>query len=540
MRRIWIVVGLIVTAVAGAAAYQRGANWKEFHFPGSRLMVDLAHPDALIRTASLSALPRDLLKAPIARDVLTEDLLFYYEQNEDRLGINGAIKRIAYEHKLEWTDRILGSVLDEPAEVGMWRDGKGALRHYAIVMRRNAMSKVLQEAATVALKDSQLTQAGEIDTPSGKAAVMALEINPRRTLLLVAHGDRLIVLSDPGLLFDRDNKMLAAAQAAVASWLEQDGVLSKQFALDDIQPESPATSPVQATHTLVIGAPTLSLGYGAFLPGFKGLRFDYTQAWSTSVWLDRKTLPPRGMGDSALWQATPANPSACVVLPVDWHATQQVVAGATNKPPLSNATALNALGGTAMACWYSESTLYSPVFIARLANGLPDRNATLQTLASWALARKGTVSAENKTILSSLFKGKDDLMVWRGVAVKDAATPAVGARGAYVVFSPDGTLVDLALATIAHTNPSVADQMPVSDATLALITPQRLSGMMEREALAALSGPGDASMLAVAQTHLPPHMKALAAYPPYRLDAVGGNMQNAWQRVQWRSPEQGK
>ncbi|MGZ3159331.1 MAG: DUF2138 family protein, partial [Burkholderiaceae bacterium] len=101
MRRTWIIVGLIVTATASAAIYQRGSNWKEFHFVGSRLKVDLAHPDALIRTTSLSKLPRDLLKVPIARDVLTEDLAFYYEQHEDRLGLSGAIKRIAYERKLD-------------------------------------------------------------------------------------------------------------------------------------------------------------------------------------------------------------------------------------------------------------------------------------------------------------------------------------------------------------------------------------------------------------------------------------------------------
>src|SRR5512140_3690284 len=223
MRRTWIAVGLLVFTAVSAAAYQRGNGWKEFRYTGSRLKADLAHPDALIRTASLSGLPRDLLKAPIAHDVLTEDLVFYYEQHEDRLGLNGAIKRIAYEHHLDWSDRILAGAFNEPAEVALWRDGKGALRHYAIVMRRGMLGKVLQEAAAVALKDSQLRRAGEIDIGGSKATVFALELNPRSTLLLVSRGDRIAVLSDPGLLFDSGNAVVPAARDAVAGWLRDDG-----------------------------------------------------------------------------------------------------------------------------------------------------------------------------------------------------------------------------------------------------------------------------------------------------------------------------
>jgi uncharacterized protein YfaA (DUF2138 family) len=525
MRRTWIIVILLLTA-ASAAAYQRGSNWKEFHFVGSRLMVDLAHPDAVIRTASLSALPRDLLKVPMARDVLTEDLAFYYEQHEDRLGLNGAIKRIAYEHKLDWGDRILASALNEPAEVALWRDGKGALRHYAIVLRRNVLAKVMQEAATVALKDNQLKRAGEIDTAAGKAMVLALEVNPRRTLLLVSQGERIVVLSDPGLLFNGGNKVVPKARAAVAEWLQSDGVLARQFALDGEKPESgAATAP---THTFAVGAPTLALGYGAFMPGFKGVRFDFGGSWSTSLWLDPKGVPAAGLGDGALWRAAPANPGACVVLPVDWRAARRVVGEAGKKPQLP-AAALAALDGSALACWYGESNLYSPVFIARLAKGLLHRNADLQALASWAIASGGALDK------AAVGKAKGDTMVWRGSGGK----AAVGARDAYLVFSPDGALVDKALATIGRTHPSVADQMPASNATLALMTPRPLSAMAEREMLAALSASGDANLLAAAQTHLPARMQALAAYPAYRLELTGP-VKGDWQRVEWRASEKAK
>ena len=564
MRRTWVIVGLVAvaTAVAAATAYQRGANWKTFHFPGTRLMVDLGQPDALIRTSSLAQLPRDLLKAPIARDVLTEDLAFYYEQHEDRLGFKGAIKRIAYEHKLGWSDRILASALDEPAELALWRDGKGALRHYALVMQRNTLSKVLQEVASVALKDRQLKLAGVIETNNGNIKVYALAINPRRTILLLSQGERIVVLSDAGLLFDRGNKVVPAARTAIAHWLESEGALARHFALDEIKPTT------QATHTLVIGAPTLSLGYASFISGFKGLRFDFGASWSTSVWIDAEKLPAAGLGDAALWRAAPANPSACVLLPVDWRAARTVLNEASKKPDLPNAAALASLDGAALACWYSDATLYAPVFIARLAKGLPDRNAALQALAKWAIAApmsqqsisipataattadaKAKKPTDVKTRGATLSKpGKDDSVIWRtksnekqGAKSASPSSPAVGARGAYVVFSPNGALVDLVLDTLARTHPSVADQMPTSNATLVQLTPRPLAVMAEKEAFAALSGPGDANLRAAAQTHLPARMKALAGYPAYRLElTTKGKIASGWQQVQWRTAEEGK
>jgi uncharacterized protein YfaA (DUF2138 family) len=147
--------------------------------------------------------------------------------------------------------------------------------------------------------------------------------------------------------------------------------------------------------------------------------------------------------------------------------------------------------------------LYAPVFIARISPGLPNRDAVVGALAQWA-----------------------------GVST-------FAARGPYVVFSPDEALVALVADTIARKNPSVADQMPAGASTLALLTPRPLSAMAEKEALEALSGPGDANLRAAAQAHLPARMKALAAYPPYRLElADPGKARAGWMRVEWRTPEE--
>ncbi|MFY9259366.1 MAG: DUF2138 family protein [Gallionella sp.] len=508
MRRIWMVLGLLMVTVASVAAYQHGDKGQAFQYVGTRLMADLNQPDALIRTTSLSKLPHDVLKVPLVRDVLTEDLAFYYEQHEDRMGVGGAIKRITYERNLDWTDKLLVSALNEPAEVAWWRDGKGALRHYALVLRRNMLTKVLQQAANIAMNDAQLKRAGELDTGKGKATILALEVNPRRTFLLISLGDRLVVLSDAGLLFDANNQIVPASRVAVSAWLNEDGVLAKQFALENTP---------RSQHTLVVGAPTLTLGYTDFLSGFKGLRFDFGDSWSTSAWMNG--LPTARLGDAELWHAAPANPSACVMLPVDWRTAKRVVTEAEKKPTQSDA--LLSLDGNALACWYNESNLYSPVFIARLAKQLPDRAAALQALADWAMAADGAL---DETRLGNA-------SIWRG------AKAAFGATGQYVAFSPDGALVDKTLDTLAHTYPSIADQTPTSNATLAVMTPRPLSAMAEREMLQAIRY--DSNFLTAAQTHLPARIQALAAYPAYRLE-LNSTGKNGWQGVVWQSEEVGK
>jgi uncharacterized protein YfaA (DUF2138 family) len=215
-----------------------------------------------------------------------------------------------------------------------------------------------------------------------------------------------------------------------------------------------------------------------------------------------------------------------VAVPFDWRAAGKVVVEADARPDLPRPESLAALDGGVLACWYRQSSLYAPLFVAKLARNLPDRDRALEALAAWAISDPVAKQAAAP--------------IWRAQGAPGRDSPTLAARGPYVIFSPDGALVELALDTIARRNPSVADQMPASNATLALLTPRPLSAMAEAEALNALAGPGDANLRAAAQTHLPARMKALAAYPPYRLDLEEGKARSGWVRVEWRTPEEKK
>lgn len=546
----WIFTGLgvIAAALALLAAY-RYLGWAapnaiaaELARDAMHVPADLAQPDAVIRSTSLARLPRDLLRLPLARDVLTEDIVFYYEQHEDRLALRGALRRIAYEHRLEWSDRVIEAALDAPAEIGLWRDGKGALRRFAVVLERNMFAKLLEEAAAVAMKDRQLRLAGEMSVGGHATPIFALTLSPRRTLLVVAGGERIAVLSDAGLLFDQKGNVIAAAQRAVSDWLAQAGALGGSFQLDAAG-RAPA-------HSLALGARTLTLGYAPLVPALKALRFDFSadEGWSTHIWLAPNM--PGAKSDAEIWSAVPANPAACLVLPLDWKSVVGIAGAALKQPGNGEAAQLATLQGSALACWYGESSLYAPLFAVRLVDPPKDRDALLRTLAAWALRPVPTAGDRGQ---GDTNEGKNDpqptqglpramraleagTLRWQPQGAAEGATvvPTVAARGEYVFFSPDPTLVDLALDTLARRNPSVADQMSNAAGTLALLTPRTLAPMFEREALAALARQGDASLRAVAQERLAPRMRALGGYPSYRLVLGGAAPAETWRRVEWR------
>jgi len=539
-RRRWIVVVAVVAAVAAGFAAYRHLGWKKAPLGATRLLLDLSRPDAVVVSARLSQLPKDLLRVPVLRDVLTEDLAFYYEQHEDRLSLAGSLKRIAWEHQLDWADRLLAMALDEPAEVALWRDGNGALRHYAFVMRRGAIARLVQEAAAVALKDRQLTRLQDAGGHGLDFPVYALKLHPRRTLIVAARGERLAVLSDAGMLLDRKGAFVPAARDALASWLGSDGALSARFKLEGRG----------ATHTLAVGARTFALGYDAFFPGVEAMRFDFAgNEWSMRLLLEPGAMPRQGLGDAQLWRAAPANPGACLLLPLDARMPAKVLQPAAKVPEPLHKAAASAVDGSALACWYPGSTLYAPVFVARVAKPVAADDAVFAELAKWALRKPAFDDHDRRD--ASLARTPAALpkpaataaKTWRAEGAAPAgrrhvtgllAAPTLASSDGIGVFSPDAALVDLALDTIARKYPGVAEQLPAQGITLAVVTPRMLADMVEREANAALPRAEEPALSVALRTHLGPKLKALAKYPGYRLVLQEGAARSSgWQPVAW-------
>lgn len=532
-----VLTGLLV--IASLALALAWLSMRQFDGPVGSIGIDLARPDALVRSHSLARLPADLLRVPLARDVLAEDFITYYEQHDDRLAIAGALRRIAYEHTLALPDRVLESVFDEPAALAFWRGGDGSLKYFALAMSRNVLARTLQLLLPLAGKDVQLSSAGIL--AGTQARIMVLEHGNRRKLLLISQGDRVVVLSDPAMLLlarteERPERIDAqqdvGAAAVVARLLE--GGTGDVSPFDEVFALGPqATGPV---HEVLAGSGLLSFGYDRFAPALRALSFSFDAAgrWHSALLVDGSRGAAVALDGAGLWAALPHGASLCALLPVDWPA----LGGLATK--FANASFAGHFDGPGAVCWYGDARLYTPLFIATLR--APADAALRDQFARLLIDTAGTRAAAPRR------RGEGELTVWSAEVDSPYGEPTGGARrvlttglaisGARVMFSPDGRLVDKALDVLAKRYPSLADSSADPARQLAMLEPASLAALLRKEVFAALPRSEEAALRNAADAHLLPRLERLASYPPLRLmreaTTVGAL---AWQPLRWDGDE---
>ena len=548
-----LTLGAIVAATRGWAHYGGAINARH---------VDLAAPDAYIATPALSRLPRDLVKAPLARDVLTQDFAFYYEDNDERLALAGTLKRLAFEHDTTMADKLVQLVLDEPAEVALWKDDRGAPRYWLVAMTRGALARLVQGAGPLLAGDTQLSEIGELPGARGATQVMALTLSSRRTFAIVARGDRVVVLSDPGLLFDANRQVDRDSAKVVAALLSSEareqGVYRQHFGLG-----APGSD-----HVLLADSNLLSLGYRQFFPGLQALQLDVAPggaAVRTRLRVAGRTLPSVP-ASATLWSGLPMGAAACSWLPADWNeartlldtavdeaqekvAKAQAAARAPSAPasavmpwkPPADAKAsweqlVASLDGPAAVCWYARSQMHTPLLVAHLRAGAPqaavDRGMDL--LAQWLMPDGAQAQPVGKGSAAPR-RWQQDVNAWYGYYGTDDKSGyrlTLAREGAWVSFSPDDKLVELALSAQQRRYPSLGDTLPAGAATLAVVAPRQVADLLQREAFAVL--PAQQELLRQAATeHLVPRLDALRRWPDVHAAPVGAPSAQGWVDIVW-------
>jgi uncharacterized protein YfaA (DUF2138 family) len=531
-RSVTACAALLVTALV----LQRSVGRADYSGPLQAFRLDLERPDALVRSRSLAQLPRDLLRVPMARDVLREDLVFYYEGHPDRLGLRGSLRRIAYEHQLDWQDDLLSWALDRPAEIALWRGSDGRLRHWLAALDRPRVGGLLQQLAQVAASDSQLSRVGSLAVDGEAADVYVLEYGPGKRLALAGHGERAVLLSDPGLLFDAPERARPSAAALIGDLLSADlrrqGALRESFALSGPAPE----------HSVSLGAHFLSFGYQRFFPGLEALRFDFgPDGWSTQALLAPDLLPSGGLQDGPLWSALPAGAAACALLPIDWRASRKVLEGVETADGRRPADLASRLVGPAAVCWYDDGRLLTPLFAATLESAEAPVEPLLDALFDWGIASRGPGGRR---------PGPGAALWQRTLLVPFAAVSAAGAprpgpltvslarRGRTVFFSPASEQVERALATQEKRYPALAETLPADGVTLAVLSPPALARLLRGEALVMLPRDAEPYLRDAADRLLLPRLDALARQPRCRLTLAVAPTERGWQRVQWQELSQ--
>jgi uncharacterized protein YfaA (DUF2138 family) len=531
-KRAQVAGGLVATAVVGVAVWAT-TSWARFDGAINSLGVALDAPAALIVSDALSSLPRDLVKAPVLRDLLTEDLVFYYEDLEDRLNLRGALKRLAFERETTLTDKLLDVALDEPAELAMWLDGKNAPRHWALAMTRGTLAKALQGVGSWVAKDKQLTLIAEVKLHAlalTTQPVYALQLSSRRTLAISSLGNRVVVLSDPGLLFDAtrnpDGKAIKVLNQLLSGEAAEQSPWRQHFGLVTVSPG----------HTLVAGSDLLAMGWQHFFPAMKALRVEVGPGGTTL----RSAMRQQGSWAPGPWAALPAKPAACAALPVDWARVSSVVTRATKTKSVEVMTAFAPLvqqaDGSAAVCWYAGSQLHTPLWVVRAKGSAPDA-AVVQAFMRWWMTEKASFTEDQTPAgAQALVKAP-----WGTLTDGDEAAyaPRLQRVGDWWMFSPDAALVARAADVVARRYPSVADTIGERDRTVALATPQAVAELAKRETLAVLT-PQQADFKQAIERQLWPRLAALARLQPTQAVLSSKADSQGWTALDWQPMKQVK
>lgn len=553
--RLRALLTLVLLCAIVAAVY---AGWTRFRLSlprelaeAAEIRADLNQPDALIESASLAALPRDLLKVPLLRDTLTEEFVFYYEQHADRLGLAGALRRIAYEHELDLRDSLINELLDQPAEVALWRGADGKLAHAMLVMRRGALARLLQPLARVALDDRQLSRVASLRVGGSEVPLYRLRHNPGRSLLFAAHGDRLLVVATPGLLLrqpDSDQPELAQAPARLAErLLSGEHRFAPRFGLVERERQ----------HRITIAGDYLALGYGSFLSALQGLSFELDGAdWHSQVALAalEPDAPAAALAPllDPLWRAMPADAAVCVAAPVAPRAVGTLIGRFVADATLAGEVAAR-LGDAVGLCWYDDSRLHTPLVVLPIR---PDSGEALDPPLADVFAR--VVGAREPRAEGGRFAVSalgDGVPGWQRVVSSRfglypgavAEEPELLAEARFfrvtlarhrdtLVFSLDDRLVRNALAALDKRRTPVADLLPPGGAAPVYVAPERLARLVAHEALTSLPAEVEPVFRNAAQAHLLPRLDALAAHPPFALTLPSDASARGdwtWVPVQW-------
>jgi uncharacterized protein YfaA (DUF2138 family) len=512
---------------------------------GSALAANFdRQPDVIINSAGLSELPKDVLAVPLLSDLLTEDFVFYYrESGAHWMSFRGALARIAFEHQMDWPTRLMSWIMNGPAEVAVWKGDDGKLSHFMLVIDQTGVKELAALVARTVASDSQLKE----DSSLG-AGVHVLTLPTGRKVYFASEEGRFFVYSDPEMKIPREAALRGGVERAKAFF----------GANSDIAVFGPKRG--KAKHLVIASVQYLSLGYQAFFDSLRAVRFEFQQegAWDTQVLTTAAGL----VGDPASWSLLPKGAALCVNTAIDKEKVGQII---------HSERLLKAAAAHAIACWYPESKLYTPVFavpgeFAEVLKKPEDLKAVFaQTVgvrgAVWQTKGESKPAADTPPELAYLpmlpvvsVKGKPGQVAFTreiggryGIyASKQSKTPErLGSSRFFrvkliatpkaIIFSPDDRLADRAMDTLSGRFPSMTSSLPSSllsgaSAPSLVLAPDSISKLAKSSILESLPESQEAVFRSAVSRHFFPNLERFAKRP-----LVAGSIAKGegWRSVEW-------
>lgn len=490
-----LAAGLLSLGI-GYAAYR---YWhKPPQYKGvARLQVDLRKPEMLLATQNLAGLPKDIADIPALSGLVDEQLVFHYEEDEARLSLEGTLRRLAYEHDLDLQDRFLATLLAAPAEVAFWRSGKGRPEHFVAALERGTLGKLAETFAKISLDDRQLKLAGKFSFGRDETALYTLDWGGGRTLAFAGLGDRWVFLSDPQLVLDEEGKPSADGATILGD------LLHGRHPWQSLLPHAE-----KANHSFVVGRQALTMDYGRFLPALAGLRLDHDgTAWQASLRLDNAALP-NGYDATAIWRTLPLGAALCAALPVEWPTVAGPVEALIGADPAIRPT-LAALDPIAAVCWYADSRLSAPLFVARAGKELPPQAGPILARVAetaWSAGAAADDARDGGQLHAATVQSRHGL---RQAGGGERAFPvALAQQGNLILFSPDRRKVEAALAVAAKRAPALGDEAGLNGSAWLTFDPALVAQLVRSEVQEVLPQDEESFFREVARNRLWPRLDA--------------------------------
>lgn len=373
-KKLWWAAPLAIAAAV--AAYYK------FHIPtlqNNSNPIKLAQPDVWVHSENFALLPHDLLQVPLLKTLLTEDFIYFYAQDEDWLSLQGAMRRISFEHELNWSDLILKNIADAPADLYMWHDDSHAVRYWALSLQRDTLATVAQSLAKLKLSaDKQLHEIGRISVGGDDIPVLQVSLSSHRKMVFAAHKGRMVLLSDAVMASQAGESLDDQAETLIKRLLSDDAAVRAEVVSE--WQVTTKTQPVSnSKQTVMLSNRLFAQGYGAFVPSLRAVRFDFDgKAWQSQANVALTAYEPK------IWTHVPANAALCASAPIDWAQVQKVVdaSNIVNKPVLANEFA-----STGAVCWYADKSddFTQPLFVA-LRQTTNTNPTSLNQLYDWVVS----------------------------------------------------------------------------------------------------------------------------------------------------------
>lgn len=491
--RILLLTGLgIVALLCGVLVASQGVFgrfWQRAAEPvamKNRQNLELFAPDGLLEAERLSQLPKDLVSGPFLADLLSDDFVFYYQHNAEKLAVIGTLRRLAFEHNLTLPEQLISQLLDTPAQVALWKGADGKLSYSLARLELGLaapLGKVLANfvsaVSEIAQTDKQLKFVGELSLNKNKVPFFSLNYLSGRSLLFAFQGEHLVVASHQELLQDEPGHFRPEAESLLTQLFTNQQPFKNHFNLHDKLPKTQAR--------ISLDAHFFTLGYQDYLPALEGVRFELSDGqWQSFLGLAKGDHEARFSAD--LWAKAPADASLCALMPVNPSALSAVISEQQQNPTIAAA-----FTGRSFVCWFAGAPLAKPLIGAELTGdgATAEFDTEITALFDKTIrnnkAPKTTDEAGNT--ISSGGYAPSTLKVtdieggkqWQKTDHKGKPIATLLRQHNFMVFSLHAPLVQHGADTLAKRYPALGDKLPNKNAVALFLAPQGLASLLQTE-----------------------------------------------------------